>query len=142
MKQIEEVRSDYTSEDQNLTHIDVWFKNADQGHSVAVVDMDTDKVIYLDSEFIGNKLVQEEIDKVLWKELTKLKKVTLTVVVRDINDANILAKEMVDTYIAGEGLYTLVCGDIRSLTTQEEELMADQLDNDIYYDLLAQEHEK
>jgi len=142
MKKIEEVRSDHTSDPGNVTSIDVWHVNNEQGHTVAIIIRDTDEVIYTDPEYIGNKLVQEEIDKVLWKELNKLRKVTLTLVVDSQAEAEILAREMIKSPLAGEGLFTLTCGDIQPLTSQDEEALAGQLPDDVYNPLIPLEHEK
>ncbi len=62
MKQIQEIRSDYT-DDQNLTHIDVFFTDDDGeiGKTIAVVDLDTGKDIFFDNTFKFNQIVKEEI---------------------------------------------------------------------------------
>jgi hypothetical protein len=61
---VEEVRADYTDE-QNLTHIDVWFKGEEEGKVVAVVDRDTQKTIWKDSQYRNTPLVREAISDVL-----------------------------------------------------------------------------
>lgn len=55
-----------------------------------------------------------------------MKKVTLTIVVEDERDANILAKDMCNSYIAGQGIYTLECGGISNLTEEEEQEVKSQ----------------
>ncbi len=57
-----------------------------------------------------------------------MKKVTLTVVVEDTTDANILANEMCKSHIAQQGVYTLTCGYIEDLTDEEQELVDSELE--------------
>jgi hypothetical protein len=54
------------------------------------------------------------------------KKVTLTIVVEDEADANILAKEMTNSYIAQQGIFTLECGGIYDLTAEDKEEVESQ----------------
>lgn len=56
-----------------------------------------------------------------------MKKVTLTVAVRNETDANYLARQMEKSMIAQEGLYTLSCGHIEDLTKDEKELVEGEL---------------
>lgn len=137
---ITEIRSDYT-DDQELTYIDVWSNHSENGHSVAVVDRSTDKEIYLDPNYIGDKLIKEEIAKIKSKKLPKLRKVTLTIVVNDVFNADLLAKQMIDDPITVEGLFTLQCGDIQKLTSLDEEILFDQLPEDIYDNLIEEQNE-
>lgn len=60
-----EVRNDYTDDD-NYTHIDVFFTEDDgeQGITGAIVCRDTKKVYFLDNRLRGNKLVLEAIMEV------------------------------------------------------------------------------
>lgn len=60
---IEEVRNNHTDDD-NYTHIDVYFKEIDFGKTVAIVCGDTGKVFYLDILYKTNKAVAEAIDVV------------------------------------------------------------------------------
>lgn len=64
MKQILEIHNDYT-DDNNLVHIDCWFENSEEGETVAVVDLDTKKVIFFDNRYRMDKLVLESINEVL-----------------------------------------------------------------------------
>lgn len=66
MKQVKEVRSDHIDDD-NICHIDVYYSEDEneQGKTVAFVDLDTGKVIYVDNIFRLNDLVSEEITYVL-----------------------------------------------------------------------------
>ena len=53
-----------------------------------------------------------------------MKKVTLTVIAHD-KDANVIAREMEKSYVAQLGVFTLACGDIQSLTKEDEEEFED-----------------
>jgi hypothetical protein len=66
MKKITELRSDYI-DDENLLHIDCWFDNSDnsEGTTVALIDLDTNKVIFLDNLFRLDEKVKEAIAEVL-----------------------------------------------------------------------------
>jgi hypothetical protein len=67
MKEVSEVRYDYIDEEDNLLHIDVWFTDDDneEGKTVAVIDNDTDKVIYFDNLYRTNEKVQAVIKEIL-----------------------------------------------------------------------------
>ena len=52
-----------------------------------------------------------------------MKKVAISIVVKTEVDAKILAREMEKSYIAQQGVYTLVCGDIEDLTEDEKHLV-------------------
>lgn len=58
-----------------------------------------------------------------------MKKVTLTVVVADIDDAKHLARDMEKSSLAQEGVYTLTCGDIQDLTSDEKELVESEIEH-------------
>ena len=63
-----------------------------------------------------------------------MKKVTLTIVVRDQHEANYVANEMENSPLAQEGLYTLVCGDIEDCKHWEEQEVKQQLDGIVEFD--------
>ena len=69
---IADIRTDYV-DDQNLQHIDCWFTEDDneQGKTVAVVDLDTKKIIFFDNGYRLNEKVKEAINYVLNMELSK-----------------------------------------------------------------------
>lgn len=50
-------------DDDNLLHIDVYFSDSDEdeGKTVAVIDLDTGKVIFFDNRFRMNEAVKEAI---------------------------------------------------------------------------------
>jgi hypothetical protein len=56
-----------------------------------------------------------------------MKKVVLEIVVRDENDARQLAKEMENSYIAQQGVFTLTCGDIQELSEEDKEEVFSQI---------------
>lgn len=56
-----------------------------------------------------------------------MKKVTLTIVVRD-EDSQMIAKMMEDSMISQLGLYTLTCGDVQNLTAEETQEVKEQLE--------------
>lgn len=64
MEKLTEVRNDYI-DDQNLHHIDCWFDDKEEGRTVAVVDLDTNKVIFFDNRLRGDKEVRIAIEEVL-----------------------------------------------------------------------------
>lgn len=66
MKKISEVRIDYI-DDENLQHIDCWFTDDDneEGKTVGVVDLDTNKVIFFDNAYRNDKLVKEIINQIV-----------------------------------------------------------------------------
>jgi hypothetical protein len=66
MKNIAEIRTDYI-DDQNLQHIDCWFTDDDneEGKTVAVVDLDTKKIIFFDNGYRLNEKVKEAINEIL-----------------------------------------------------------------------------
>lgn len=72
IKNIADIRTDYV-DDQNLQHIDCWFTEDDneQGKTVAVVDLDTKKIIFFDNGYRLNEKVKEAINYVLNMELSK-----------------------------------------------------------------------
>jgi hypothetical protein len=73
---ISEIRTDHIDDD-NLQHIDCYFSEDDnaEGTTVAVVDLDTGKVIFFDNRYRGNPRVKEAISKVsLARQLPALKK--------------------------------------------------------------------
>lgn len=61
-----EVRSDYV-DDQNFTHIDVWFTEDDdeEGITAAIVCNDTAKVYFCDNRLRNDPKILEEISNVL-----------------------------------------------------------------------------
>ena len=63
---IAEIRTDYIDE-QNLQYIDVWETDNDneEGKTVAVVDLDTSKVIFFDNGYRLNKRIKEAINNIL-----------------------------------------------------------------------------
>lgn len=65
-KTISEVRNDYIDND-NLCHIDCWFSDDDnqEERTVAVIDLDSGKVIFFDNTLRGDTKVKESIDKVV-----------------------------------------------------------------------------
>ena len=63
-KVITEIRSDYT-DDQNYTHIDVWFNDEEDGQTIAIVDRDSKKVFWINNGLRWNQAVNEEITLVL-----------------------------------------------------------------------------
>lgn len=60
---ITDVDSDYICPD-NLLHIDAYFAHTDQGKTVAVVDLDTMKVIPIRNKLMSEPLVVEAIENV------------------------------------------------------------------------------
>ena len=66
MNKISEIKTDHI-DDQNLQHIDCWFSesNDEEGRTIAVVDLDTKKVIFFDNSFRMNEMVKTAIDKVV-----------------------------------------------------------------------------
>jgi len=56
-----------------------------------------------------------------------MKKVTLTIVVRD-EDSKMIAKMMEDSMISQMGLYTLICRDVQNLTAEETQEVKEQLE--------------
>lgn len=72
IQNILDIRTDYV-DDQNLQHIDCWFTEDDneQGKTVAVVDLDTKKIIFFDNGYRLNEKVKEAINYVLNMELSK-----------------------------------------------------------------------
>ena len=65
MREIKELRFDYI-DDENLQHIDCWFTGNDneEGKTVAVVDLDTNKTIYFDNYYRMNGKVQYVIKEI------------------------------------------------------------------------------
>ena len=65
MKKIIEVRNDFV-DDENLCHIDGWHDDDSdsEGKTVAVVDLDTLKVIWFDNRERGNEMVLAAINEV------------------------------------------------------------------------------
>ena len=72
IQNIADIRTDYV-DDQNLQHIDCWFTEDDneQCKTVAVVDLDTRKIIFFDNGYRLNEKVKEAINYVLNMELSK-----------------------------------------------------------------------
>lgn len=68
MEIIKEVRIDFVDDD-NLQHVDCWFTEDDneEGRTVAVVDLDSDKVIFFDNRFRADEKVKEAIQEILNK---------------------------------------------------------------------------
>jgi hypothetical protein len=64
-----------------------------------------------------------------------MKKVTLTVVVRDDEDASNVANMMENSIVAQQGLFVLACGTIEKLTGDEEEFILSELPDNIVKDL-------
>ena len=64
MRQIEEIFTNYVC-DQNLRHIDVYFTDTEEGKTVAVICLDTHKVIWRDRDFFTDEAVKEAIAEVL-----------------------------------------------------------------------------
>lgn len=65
MKKITEVITDYV-DDENLLHIDCYFDSDanSQGTTVAVVDLDSGKVIFFDNSYRFDEKVKEAIAEV------------------------------------------------------------------------------
>lgn len=63
MKNPTDVRNDYI-DDQNFCHIDCYFTDDDneQGVTVAIVDMDSKKVYFIDNMFRSDKMVMDAIE--------------------------------------------------------------------------------
>jgi len=68
--EIEEIRTDFV-DDQNLKYIDCFFKGTEEGKTIAVVDLDTNKVIFFDNFFRLNSRVLKEIDNIRDKNSIK-----------------------------------------------------------------------
>jgi hypothetical protein len=64
-----------------------------------------------------------------------MKKVTLTVVVRDEDEGNALARQMEKSPIAQEGIFTLTCGDVQDLTEEERDEVESQVPPEILEDI-------
>jgi len=66
IKTITELRTDYIDDD-NLQHIDCWFSENDdeEGKTVAVVDLDTKKVIFFDNRYRADEKVKKAIAGIL-----------------------------------------------------------------------------
>jgi len=66
MKNIAEIRADYI-DDQNLLHIDCWFTDDDneEGKTVAIVDLDTKKIIFFDNRYRLNEKVMRLLTEIL-----------------------------------------------------------------------------
>ena len=66
MKAITEIRTDFI-DDENIRHIDVYFDNDDnsEGKTVAMVCLDTNKVLYMDNDYRVNDRVKEVIEEIL-----------------------------------------------------------------------------
>jgi hypothetical protein len=79
MEKIIYIRNTFV-DDQNLTHIDCWFtdEDDDEGKTIAVVDMDTKKVIFFDNDYRNNSLVLASIKEVL-NPNTEAKQQTFTI---------------------------------------------------------------
>ena len=69
--EVEEVRTGYV-DDQNLRHVDVWFPGVEEGTTVAVVDLDTNKAIFFKNEFRMNDKVLTALEQIT-EENFKLK---------------------------------------------------------------------
>ena len=67
-----------------------------------------------------------------------MKKVTLTIVARNDEQAAAIADMMEDSHIAQQGLFCLACGTIEKLTGDEEWEVLSQLPDDIRSDILEQ----
>ena len=63
---ITELRTDFI-DDQNLRHVDCWFDNNDdsEGRTIAVVDLDTKKVIFFDNRYRMDSTVKLAIEDIL-----------------------------------------------------------------------------
>lgn len=91
---ITEIRTGYVDDD-NLQHIDCWFSDDEnaEGSSVALVCLDTGKVVYFDNKFRSSKRVTKAIDKV--KAEMKLKSTMQKVIeASHISDLNKKMEEM------------------------------------------------
>jgi len=66
LKKISEIRTDHI-DDQNLQHIDVWLTddNDEEGKTIAVVDLDTKKVIFFDNGYRMNEEVKIAIKEIV-----------------------------------------------------------------------------
>ena len=66
MKEIKELRTDHVC-DQNYRHLDAYFDDDDnsEGKTVAMVDLDNDKVIFLDNAYRVNETVKQAIKDIL-----------------------------------------------------------------------------
>jgi len=56
-----------------------------------------------------------------------MKKVSLTIVVQNEEEAQSLARQMEKSYIAQQGLYVLDCGSVEKLSEEETEIVISEL---------------
>jgi hypothetical protein len=63
-----------------------------------------------------------------------MKKVVLEVVVRDEDEGRALAREMENSHVAGQGIFTLTCGDIQDLSEDEKEEVLSQIPPEVLED--------
>ena len=61
-----------------------------------------------------------------------MKKVVLEIVVRDEDEANALAREMENSFIAQQGVFTLTCGDIQDLNEDEKDEVLSQVPEEVF----------
>jgi len=84
----------------------------------------------------GMLFVLNELEKFVPKEpkpnerYPDLRKVELTIIAHN-DEAQIIARNMEDSFIAQEGLYTLSCGNIETINNDELELFIDEIPEDL-----------
>ena len=81
-------------------------------------------------EELDKKYTLERVD--IDKEMNKLLKVTVSVIVRDEVEAEKLSHDLANYQIAQEGLYTIECGGISALTHQEAREVRDHVPENVW----------
>jgi hypothetical protein len=73
MRKIVEVKNDYT-DDENLTYIDAYFDTDEnsEGKTIAVVCLDTGKVIFFDNAYSNDAKILEAIKEIMPKDYHKV----------------------------------------------------------------------
>jgi hypothetical protein len=61
----------------------------------------------------------------------KLRKVELTIIAADDDEAQIIARNMENSFIAQEGLYTLSCGNIESVNDEDLNMFIDEVPEEL-----------
>ena len=89
MKEIREIRTDFIDDD-NYQHIDAWYSDDEnaEGETIALVCLDTQKVIYMDNIHRLNVRVKEAIAEILNEK-------EFTVVCDDCGGENVQVKAWV-----------------------------------------------
>ena len=81
----------------------------------------------------GMMRVLEELENLLPKgnytqsKYPQMRKVVLEIIVNDDDEAQSIARNMENSFIAQEGLYTLSCGSIEKITENELESFEDEI---------------